>query len=34
MATDTDVRIARAVALKASIDLVNGKGILLVQLGE
>ncbi len=34
MATDTDVRIARAVALKAAIDLVNGRGILLDQVDE
>ena len=34
MATDTDIRIARAVALKAAVDLVNGKAILLADLPE
>ena len=34
MATETDIRIARAVALKAAVDLVNGNAILLAQLGE
>lgn len=32
MATETDIRIARAVALKAAVDLVNGKAILLADI--
>ena len=32
MPTETDIRIARAVALKASVDLVNSKAILLADL--
>ena len=34
MATETDIRIARAVALKAAVDLVNGNAILLADLPE
>ena len=32
MATETDIRIARAVALKAAVELVNGSAILLADI--